>query len=220
MFLPCHQITDVLSSKYPEVDIASVVLAAYTITGCDTVSYPFRIGKKRRLKCALENRDVLETMTKYSEPDGCLQPMQEVLQSIHRFYFALYGRRDYSGTLDELRCHLFITKKGDLRSLPCTEDAFTLHALRALHQLVIYKQGTQPDPSHPNALEFGQYLHYGCLLAKRTTKPAKPYIEKTYCKSKNGKCGDKCPCHCAGPDCNIGCLCSGDPLKCNCFTIE
>ena len=144
-----------LSSKYPEVDIASVVLAAYTITGCDTVSYPFRIGKKRTLKCALENRDVLETMTKYGEPDGCLQPMQEVLQSIRRFYFALYGRRDYSGTLDELRCHFFITKKGDLRSLPCTKDAFTLHALRALHQLVIYKRATQPDPSHPNALECG-----------------------------------------------------------------
>ena len=78
-------------------------------------------------------------MTKYGEPDGCLQIMQEVLQSIRRFYFTLYGRRDYSGTLDELRCHLFITKKGDLCSLRCTEDAFTLHALRALHQLVIYE---------------------------------------------------------------------------------
>ena len=146
------------------------------------MSYPFPIGKKRTLKCALENRDVLETITKYGEPDGCLQPMQKVLQSIRRFYFALYGRRDYSGTLDELRCHLFITKKGDLHSLPCTEDTFTLHTLRALHQLVIYKQATQPDPSHPNALEFGRYLHDGCLLAKRTTKPAKVYIEKTYCK--------------------------------------
>ena len=141
--------------------------------------------------------DVLETMTKYGEPDGCLQPMQEVLRSIRRFYFVLYGRRDYSGMLDELRCHLFITKKGDLCSLLCTDDAFTLHALSALHQLVIYKLATQPDPLHPNALEFGRYLHDGCLLTKRT-KPAKPYIEK-YCKCKNGKCGDKHPCHCAGP---------------------
>ena len=30
VFLPCHQITDVLSSKYPEVNIASVVLATST----------------------------------------------------------------------------------------------------------------------------------------------------------------------------------------------
>ena len=220
VFLPCHQITDMLSSKYPEVDITSVVLTAYTITGCDTVSYPFRIGKKRALKCALENRDVLETMANYGEPDGCLQPMPEVLQSARKFYFALYGRRDYSGTLDELRCHLFITKKGDLRSLPCTEDAFTFHAQRALHQLVIYKRATQPDPLLPDALELGRYLHDGCLISKRTTKSAKPYIAKTYCKCKNGKCGDKCPCHRAGPDCNIGCLCSGDPLKCSRFTTE
>ena len=212
VFPPCHHITDVLSSMYPEVDITSVVLTAYTITGCDTVSYPFRIGKKRALKCTLENRDVLETMANYGEPDGCLQPMQEVLQSIRRLYFALYGRRDYSGMLDELQCHLFITKKGDLRSLLCTEDTFTFHAQRALHQLVIYKRATQPDPLLKDALECGQYLHDGCLISQRTTKSAKPYIAKIYFKCKNGKCGNKCPCHRAGLECNIGCLCSGDPL--------
>ena len=71
VFLPCHQITDMLSSKYPEVDIPSVVLTAYTITGCDTVSYPFRIGKKWALKCALENRDVLETMNQMDTSNQC-----------------------------------------------------------------------------------------------------------------------------------------------------
>ena len=81
--------------------------------------------------------------------------MPEVLQFAWKSYFALYGRRDYSGTLDELRCHLFITKKGDLCSLLCTEDAFTFHAQRALHQLVIHKQATQPDQLLPDALEFG-----------------------------------------------------------------
>ena len=197
-----------------------VVLTAYFITGCDTVSYPFRIGKKRALKCALKNRDVLETMANYGEPDGCLQPMPKVLQCARKFYFALYERRDCSGTLDELRCHLFITKKGDLRSLPCTEDAFTFHAQRALHQLVIYKRATQPDPLLPDALEFGRYLHDGCLISKRMTKSAKPYIAKIYCKCKNGKCGNKCPCHHAGLECNIGCICSGDPLKCSRFTGE
>ena len=44
VFLPCHQITDMLSSKYPEADITLVVLTAYTITGCDTVSYLARSG--------------------------------------------------------------------------------------------------------------------------------------------------------------------------------
>ena len=127
-----HQITDMLSSKYPEVDITSVVLTAYTITGCDTVSYPFCIGKKGALKCALENRDVLETMANYGEPDGCLQPMPEVLQSARKFYFALYGRRDYSGTLDELRCHLFITLKVDLRSLPCTKGCLHISCTESI----------------------------------------------------------------------------------------
>ena len=71
VFRPCHQITDMLSSKYPEVDITSVVLTAYTITGCDTVSYPFRIGKKWALKCALDNRGVLETMNQMDTSNQC-----------------------------------------------------------------------------------------------------------------------------------------------------
>ena len=116
--------------------------------------------------------------------------MPEVLQSARKFYFALYGRRDYSGTLEELQCHLFISKKGDLRSLLYTEDAFTFHAQRALHQLVIYKRATQPDSLLPDPLEFGRYFQDGGLISKRTTKSPKPYIAKTYCKCKNGKMWD------------------------------
>lgn len=59
VFIPCHSIAELLTLKYPDIDVQSVVLAAYTITGCDTVSYPFRIGKKRALKTALESGDIL-----------------------------------------------------------------------------------------------------------------------------------------------------------------
>ena len=69
-FFHASRLQTCCQSKYPEVDITSVVLTAYTITGCDTVSYPFCIGKKWALKCALEIRDVLETMANYGEPDG------------------------------------------------------------------------------------------------------------------------------------------------------
>ena len=55
---------------------------------------------------------------------------------------------------------------------------------------------------------------------KENDKISKTYITKTYCKCKNGKCGNKCPCHRAELECNIGCLCSGDPLRCSHFTIE
>jgi hypothetical protein len=34
----------------------------------------------------------------------------------------------------ELRCHIFVTKKGDLLTLPPTEDAFEHHMKRGFHQ--------------------------------------------------------------------------------------
>ena len=68
--------------------------------------------------------------------------------------------------------------------MPCTEDAFTFNAQRALHQLVIYKRATQPDPLLPDALELGRYLHDGCLISKRTTKSSKPYIPKPTANAK------------------------------------
>ena len=218
VFLPWHQITDVLSSKYPEVDITSVVLAAYTIIGCDTVSYPFRIGKKQTLKCALENRAVLETITKYGEPDGCLQPMQEVLQSIRRFYFALYGRHDYSWTLlctgtfhyQERRSSFIAVHRGCLHT--SRSESFTSAGdIQTSHSTW---------PIAPKCSGIWMISPRWLPTRKKNNKTSKTLHWKTYCKCKNGKCGDKCPCHCAGPECNIGCLCSGDPLKCNRFTIE
>ena len=220
VFISCHSIAELLTLKYPAVDVQSEVLAAYTITGCDTVSYPFRIGKKRALKVALENTDILGPVARYGEADTNLTPTPEVFTSARMFYFALYSRKDFSGTLDELRCHLFITKKGDLRSLPCTEDAFEYHFLRGLHQLGIYKRAVQPKPPLPDPCQFGRTLKDGCLTAKRMSKPAKPHTVKTFCKCKKGNCGRNCPCKRAGPDCNSACLYSGNPVKCKRFAID
>ena len=45
VYLPCHIRSQYLETTYPDSsDITGASLAAYIITGCDTVSYPFRIG--------------------------------------------------------------------------------------------------------------------------------------------------------------------------------
>ena len=48
VYLPCHIISHYLETTYPDSsDIIGALLASYIITGCDTVSYPFRIGKSK-----------------------------------------------------------------------------------------------------------------------------------------------------------------------------
>ena len=81
---------------------------------------------------------------------------------------------DFKGNLDELRAYLFVTRKGDLRSLPPTEDAFRLHVLRSLYQIAVWKQASETDPQLPNPCKFGREVKAGILLAIPMAKSAKP----------------------------------------------
>lgn len=55
------------------------------------------------------------------------------------YWNALYGQTGFS-SLDTLRQHMFVSLKSDLRSLPATEDAFFLHVLLALYQILLHRR--------------------------------------------------------------------------------
>ena len=88
------------------------------------------------------------------------------------FFVALYGREGFK-SLDVLRAHLWSSGKGDLRSLPPTEDAFRLHVSRALYQLLLYKRAYLPDPSMPIPTQFGRKLLDGKLIPIMMEKDSK-----------------------------------------------
>ena len=83
----------------------------------------------------------------------------------------------------------FITKKGDLCSLPCTEDAFTLHAVRALHQLVIYKWATQPDPSHQNLWNLDDISTMAAYSQREQQNQQNPTLKKRTANAKMANVG-------------------------------
>jgi hypothetical protein len=64
---------------------------------------------------AFANTEVLCPLALHGDAD--LMPISAVENAIRLLYCALYGRKDFVGNLDELRCHLFVTKKGDLCTL-------------------------------------------------------------------------------------------------------
>ena len=65
-------------------DITGASLAAYIITGCDTVSYPFRIGKKQALNVALKCLESLEPLVSYMYVQGDLEIEATVIDSAKR----------------------------------------------------------------------------------------------------------------------------------------
>jgi hypothetical protein len=72
-----------------------MVVAVYTLPGCDTVAHPSKIGEKKTLKVALANTEVLGPLASYG--DANLMPISAVENAARLLYCALYGRKDFVG---------------------------------------------------------------------------------------------------------------------------
>ena len=104
----------------------SALRCSYVMSGCDTVSCPFRGGKKKMYKVVMLAAQDITALITYGDTDVSLS--NSVKKSARFFYLKLYGTFD--SNLDEARAHAFGTTKGDLRCLTPTEDAFQYHMLR------------------------------------------------------------------------------------------
>lgn len=218
-FIPTHEIAASLARacNMEAEQICSVILSAYILSGCDTVSYPFQRGKKRAFKCAVDNPEKLLPLAQYGKPgeNFILDVSTDVIEAARFFFLALYTQSDFLGSLDVLRAHIFATKKCDLRCLPPTEDAFYLHLLRSLHQMAVCKSAHISKPVHPIATAFGREIRNGKLVPIMMTKDPKPRaVQEKFCKCKKSNCLRSCLCARANSKCVFACLCMGDPLKC------
>ena len=126
VYLPVHAIAEALAEKHAveATNLTSRLLSAYILTGCDTVSYPFRRRKKRAYKTAVEHLTDLQPLSRYADPGESLDVQEDVIASARQYFVSLYDRNDFKGNLDALRAHLFGSIKGDMRCPPPTEDAF------------------------------------------------------------------------------------------------
>lgn len=218
-FLACHEIAENIAVRHelPPLLITSVMLSVYILTGCDTVSYPYRRGKKRAFDLAMLHTEKLRPIADYGTSGTSLTVTTDVIDSARFFFIRLYTTHDFEGNLDALRAHMFATTKGDLRSLPPTESAFHFHVLRALHQIALSKRAHESDPDLPNALTHGRKLHGGILVPIMMDKNAKPNITKQtkYCGCRKNRCQRGCICARANVKCVIACRCAADPRLCS-----
>ena len=136
-YLPVHSLVAVLSTKYQKEprDLTSTLLCAYVLSGCDTVSYPFKRGKKKAASVAINMVGSLPNLSAYGD-DGIFELTENIRSEATLFFTALYGKKGQY-KLNTLRQHMFASSKSDLRMLPPTDDAFRLHLLRALYQLAL-----------------------------------------------------------------------------------
>jgi hypothetical protein len=214
-YLPVHKLVDSLCTKYrkdPE-ELTSTLLCVYVMSGCDTVSFPFRRGKKKAASVAIEMVGHLPNLASYPV-DGNFVHTKEIKDEATFFFSALYGKKGQF-SLNTLRQHMFASSNLDLRMLPPTDDAFNLHVKRALYQLALYKTAYMSHPNLPPPTEFGRVVINGRLCPVLMTIPAKPEIQQApSCKCKTSRCLKNCSCLKANVPCCVRCSCLGRTPTC------
>lgn len=96
-------------------NLAGILLAVYCLSGCDTVSFPFRKGKRKALKLAISNEACLDLIHFGSISINGYQISESLWTSCRAFFKNLYGRPNFMGNMDELRAHIFPNCKTDIR---------------------------------------------------------------------------------------------------------
>ncbi|CAL8378921.1 unnamed protein product [Arctogadus glacialis] len=91
IFLPVHAITEALVGKYDVAasDLTSLLLSTYILTGCDTVSYLYRRGKRRAYTTAIKHLTDLLPLCRYGDPEESLDVQEEVITAARRYMVSL-----------------------------------------------------------------------------------------------------------------------------------
>ena len=175
----------------------------HALTGCDTTSRIFGIGKPAALKL-FQKRPSFRKLCEDFLASTSLSCVRRYGQSL---ISALYEGSD-SETLDELRYKRFTSKvisscsSVQVQSLPPTSDAAAFHSLRVFYQTQLWMGNTSLNP-----LDYGWQIVNEVLLPVKMTLPPAPekLLQIVRCGCKTGCDSKKCSCRRHGLDCSSAC---------------
>lgn len=216
-YIPVHSVVNAL-----QPDERSILLPVFCITGCDTCSSFYGIGKKMVFQVLTKSASQLCDLAELGT-QPVLLPQTKAAAVV--FVGLLYGQSNCK-SLNALRISLVLAKtKVKPRKLPPTNDSFMLHLLRCIYQLQIWGGALAPT-SLPDPLDFG-YTHdaqSGLFMPQMMTQAAAApeLLSDLVCVCSNS-CDDECICCSNEQPCTEACDCKGsvaDESTChNLFTI-
>ena len=121
--------------------------ACHALTGCDTTSSLFRIGKTTAFNKLEKHVNDLQGLRTFGLTD-CLP---EAVVCARQYALILYGVKNKAksqpcSSLDKLRCILASTTDMPVSQLPPTEDAFEQHVQWAMYQNAVWCHSHVPRP--------------------------------------------------------------------------
>lgn len=205
-FIPVHKITVALGPA-----LCDALPSVHALTGCDTVSSFFGIGKKTAFSTA---RKVVEAEL------PCLQALEDdkSIDVSRQFVAALYDpKKKFMGShksLNELRFRLAAKRTMSIAKLPPCEASFKQHVRRASWQTKTWTTAHIPKPETRQPTSNGWILQESSIVPLYFDGPtALDKLKDFYCgcMGKN-MCveEEKCPCHQDGVACSEICRCEGE----------
>ena len=180
------------------------LLFLHALTGCDSTSRPFGIGKPAAIRKLLTNSLQRKQSRVFLQQN--ITPAA-IIEAGEKSLVNLYGGKQ-SETLDELRYRLFCSKVAvgtqciQIHTLPPTSAAAKHHSLRVYYQVQEWVGASQLD-----ATNFGWKLEKGKLVPITCDLPAAPseLLKIIRCECKGNCDSNRCSCFRLGIKCSPGC---------------
>lgn len=195
------------------------LLFLYAVTGCDTTSAIFNMGKIKAYKLLAADNVLRESMKIFN---SSFAEEIEICSAGEKFLLHLYGGSD-CGSLDEYRYKMYAKKvakmslnsKFDLAALPPTSSAAHQHAKRVYYQVQLWLGNDKLAPTSWGWKDEANQLYP--ILTNLNFAPDE-ITELISCNCKN-ECGKNCKCVKSGLLCSNMCgHCTG--ITCNNVNID
>ena len=205
-FIPVNTITDQIGQ-----DVSLCLPASHAISGCDTTSSLFKIGKRTAFSKLLLNIGDLLPLAQLGQSSD----ITNELPTATKYALLLYGSKSNScKSLDQLRYEYACKSDKSASLFPPTDDAFQQHIRRVNYQVAIWIHSHEARPVLWRPDGNGWQLRDNKLEPVMFEKDAAPKevrdLTHLYCTDEN--CSQTRVCHCltAGLRCTELCSCVGD----------
>ena len=206
-YIPVHKIYDKLSP-----DEKAILLSVYCLSGCDTVSSFYGHGKATAFRVMKKHASKLKALALLGESPYLSQDTEDACIA---FVGSMYGKVDCK-SLNTLRCEKAV-KSIVAKKLPPTQDSFHLHVLRALFQLLIWRNAVVGVHDLPEPTDYGFEVDGDMLRPKLMSQSlaAPELLNEIICICPRNSCHTGCVCLNNEQSCTAACDCEGalDPLE-------
>ena len=219
---------DIKATAEKHANIIGSLLPAHVLSGCDTVSSLWGIGKGTVLKVLKSGKKSLNKLGETQEH------FDEIMFESTAFIASCYGFQ-YESDMTSLRYKVWTNKMANhklnsapkLRVLPPTKEAFDEHVSRAHLQAAIWRCALDADPPDLNPVHYGWSMNADTKKLEPIALPADVSpapvsvlkMIKCGCSSSQPCSSARCSCSTARISCSVFCTCHGDNDCKNAHTI-